>query len=69
MKKRKVLRIVAAVLAWLVTFLWGYFIYSMSAEDSVQSGKTSGKVVEGVAGVVVPNYSKLPETEKSEVRV
>lgn len=68
LEKRKVFRIIAAVLAWVVTVAWGCFIYSMSAEDSVQSGKTSGKVVESVAGVVIPNYNKLPENEKNEVK-
>lgn len=68
MEKRKVIRITAAVLAWLVTVAWGYFIYSMSAEDSKKSGQTSGKVVESVAGTFVPDYEKLPEAEKNEVK-
>ena len=68
MKKSKAIRITAAVLAWLLTVAWGYFIFSMSAEDSGKSSQTSGKVVEGVAGTFVPNYEKLPEKEKNEVK-
>lgn len=68
LEKKRVIRIVAAALAWIVTVTWGYFIYSMSAEDSVKSGKTSGKVVESVASTVVPNYNKLPEKEKTAVK-
>ena len=68
MEKKIVIRVIASVLAWIVTVAWGVFIYSMSAEDSVQSGNTSGKVVESVAGVIVPNYNKLPEKDKEAVR-
>ncbi len=68
MEKRKLTRIFAALLAWILTVSWGYFIFSMSAEDSGKSSQTSGKVVETVAGTFVPNYDKLPEKEKNEVK-
>ena len=68
MEKRKLTRVFAAVLAWILTVSWGYFIYSMSAEDSDKSSQTSGKVVESVAGTFVPDYEKLPEKEKNEVK-
>ncbi len=68
MEKRKLAKILAAVLAWILTVSWGYFIFSMSAEDSGKSSQTSEKVVEGVAGTFVPNYEKLPEKEKNEVK-
>ncbi len=68
MEKRKLARIFAALLAWILTVSWGYFIFSMSAEDSGKSSETSGKVVEKVAGTFVPNYEKLPEKEKNEVK-
>lgn len=68
MKKRKLIKVFAAVLAWILTVSWGCFIFSMSAEDSGKSSQTSGKVVESVAGTFVPNYEKLPEKEKNEVK-
>ena len=68
MKKRKGLRITAAVLLWLLTVSWGYFIYFMSAKDSVESGNVSGTVAEGVAGVFLPDYESLPESEKNIIK-
>ncbi len=68
MRKGRLIRITSAVIAWLLTVCWGYFIFSMSSEDSSESSETSNKVVENIAGIIVPGYDKLPESERNEIK-
>lgn len=52
----------------ILSLIWMVVIFGFSAQNGESSSKTSGKVVEKVAPVVVPNYEKLPEQQKSEKR-
>ncbi len=50
----------------ILSLIWMVVIFAFSAQNGETSSKTSGKVVDKVAPVVVPNYEKLPEKQKTE---
>ncbi len=68
MERKISIRIIIAAVLWLLVILWMFFIFSMSAENSEESGKTSGKVVDKIAGIIVPGYKEMTDAEKENVR-
>lgn len=50
----------------LLSAVWMVVIFLFSAQDGEESSRTSGKVVDLVAPVVVPGYDQLDESEKVE---
>lgn len=64
MSHRKVLRIALLAAAFLMMALIFYF----SAQNDVQSGKTSGEVTEFVLNTVVPEYKKMAGAKRQSYR-
>lgn len=68
MAKNNIIRNLIASVLWLSAILWMFFIFSMSAQTSVESGETSGNFVDKVADIIIPGYDAKPEAEKEAVR-
>lgn len=62
MKKAKLAQGICIVLS----VLWMAVIFAFSAQDSLESSRTSDKVVNQIAPVVVPDYSELSAPQKIE---
>lgn len=50
----------------ILSLIWMVVIFSFSAQNGEESSQTSGKVVDKVVPVVVPDYENLPEQQKIE---
>ncbi len=60
----KAFRIISVILL----LYWMVFIFSLSAENAKTSAKTSGRVVNVVIDILIPDYEDLPESEQLEIR-
>lgn len=60
----KVFRILSVVLL----VCWMILIFNLSAENAKTSSKTSGRIVDKVISLLVPDYEELDKPEQNEIR-
>ncbi len=56
------------ILSVILLISWMVMIFNLSAENAKTSSKTSGRIVDAVLEIIVPDYDNLSESEQLKIR-